>query len=82
MNVMTRQISLPLDRSITTAVRTLAMDAVENAKSGHPGAPMGLAEVAAVFGVATCAIIRQIPRQQMSRSLPVHSSYHLSGCAR
>ena len=28
--------------SITT-VRTLAMDAVEKAKSGHPGAPMGLA---------------------------------------
>src|SRR6516165_7291037 len=25
------------------------MDAVENAKSGHPGAPMGLAEVAAVL---------------------------------
>jgi transketolase len=49
MNVMTRQISLPLDRSITTAVRALAMDAVENAKSWHPGAPMGLAEVAAVL---------------------------------
>jgi len=28
------------------AVRALAMDAVEKAQSGHPGAPMGLAEVA------------------------------------
>ncbi|HEY7229849.1 MAG TPA: transketolase [Pseudolabrys sp.] len=46
---MTRQISQPLDRSITTALRALAMDAVENAQSGHPGAPMGLAEVAAVL---------------------------------
>ena len=29
-----------------TTVRTLAIDAVEQAKSGHPGAPMGLAPVA------------------------------------
>ena len=28
------------------AIRALAMDAVEAAKSGHPGAPMGLADVA------------------------------------
>jgi transketolase len=32
-------------RSINT-IRTLAMDAVERAKSGHPGAPMGLAPLA------------------------------------
>ncbi len=31
------------------AVRALAMDAVEQAKSGHPGAPMGLADVAEVL---------------------------------
>ncbi len=29
-----------------TTVRTLAIDAIEQAKSGHPGAPMGLAPVA------------------------------------
>ena len=31
------------------AVRALAMDAVEKAKSGHPGAPMGLADLAEVL---------------------------------
>jgi len=33
------------DLSINT-IRTLAMDAVQKANSGHPGAPMGLAPVA------------------------------------
>ena len=49
MNVITPQTSQRLDQPITAALRVLAMDAVENAKSGHPGAPMGLAEVAAVL---------------------------------
>ena len=31
------------------AVRALSMDAVQRANSGHPGAPMGLADVAEVF---------------------------------
>lgn len=35
----------PPELCITT-VRTLAIDAIEQAKSGHPGAPMGLAPVA------------------------------------
>ncbi|MDQ0503736.1 transketolase [Xanthobacter agilis] len=34
---------------VTAAVRALAMDAVEQAKSGHPGAPLGMAEIAAVL---------------------------------
>ena len=34
---------------ITAALRVLAMDAVEKAKSGHPGMPMGMAEIAAVL---------------------------------
>ena len=28
------------------AIRVLAMDAVEQARSGHPGMPMGMAEIA------------------------------------
>jgi transketolase len=35
-----------LDRLCIDTIRTLAMDAVQKAKSGHPGAPMGLAPVA------------------------------------
>ena len=30
-------------------IRCLAMDGVQAAKSGHPGAPMGLADIAAVL---------------------------------
>ncbi|GAB2897730.1 transketolase [Uliginosibacterium flavum] len=33
---------------ITGAIRALAMDAVQQANSGHPGMPMGMAEIAAV----------------------------------
>ncbi len=34
---------------ITSAIRALAMDAVQQANSGHPGAPMGMAEIAEVL---------------------------------
>jgi len=34
---------------ITNTIRTLTMDAVEQAKSGHPGTPMALAPVAYVL---------------------------------
>src|SRR4026209_2851149 len=34
------------ERELAHAIRALAMDAVEAAKSGHPGMPMGMAEVA------------------------------------
>ncbi|MEB2401457.1 transketolase [Parapusillimonas granuli] len=33
------------DSSMANAIRALAMDAVQQANSGHPGAPMGMAEV-------------------------------------
>ncbi|MFT6434760.1 MAG: transketolase [Candidatus Azotimanducaceae bacterium] len=33
----------------SNAIRALAMDAVEKAKSGHPGAPMGMADIAEVL---------------------------------
>jgi len=36
-------------KKIATAVRVLAMDGVQKANSGHPGMPMGCAEIAAVL---------------------------------
>ncbi|MEX2202439.1 MAG: 1-deoxy-D-xylulose-5-phosphate synthase N-terminal domain-containing protein, partial [Dongiaceae bacterium] len=36
-------------RDMANALRALAMDAVEQAKSGHPGMPMGMADVATVL---------------------------------
>ncbi len=35
--------------ALANAIRALAMDAVEQAKSGHPGMPMGMADVATVL---------------------------------
>src|SRR5579863_5955744 len=36
-------------RSLANAIRVLSMDAVEKAKSGHPGLPMGMADAATVL---------------------------------
>src|SRR3981189_2398096 len=45
--------SAPLSRAqhdrMANAIRALAMDAVEQAKSGHPGLPMGAADIATVL---------------------------------
>ncbi len=39
----------PSHRDLANAIRVLAMDAVEAAQSGHPGMPMGMADVATVL---------------------------------
>jgi transketolase len=44
-----RNVIPPVFNPITGAIRALAMDAVEQANSGHPGAPMGMAEIAEVL---------------------------------
>jgi transketolase len=36
-------------RELANCIRALAMDAVEKAKSGHPGMPMGMADIATVL---------------------------------
>ncbi|MBV7388775.1 transketolase [Pasteurellaceae bacterium TAE3-ERU1] len=36
-------------RELANAIRFLSMDAVQKAKSGHPGAPMGMADIAEVL---------------------------------
>jgi transketolase len=44
-----RKVNPPKYNDITGAIRALAMDAVQKANSGHPGAPMGMAEIAEVL---------------------------------
>ena len=48
MNAQVRPLSAPRAR-LCNALRMLAVDAVEAAKSGHPGMPMGMAEIAEVL---------------------------------
>ncbi len=40
---------MPTRRELANAVRALAMDAVQAANSGHPGMPMGMADIAEVL---------------------------------
>lgn len=40
---------MPSRKQLANAVRALSMDAVQKAKSGHPGAPMGMADIAEVL---------------------------------
>lgn len=44
-----KHVDLNDETIMATALRVLAMDAVEAAKSGHPGMPMGMADVATVL---------------------------------
>ena len=40
---------MPSRKELANAIRVLSMDAVQQAKSGHPGAPMGMADIAEVL---------------------------------
>jgi transketolase len=42
-------VTRPSRRRLANAIRMLSMDAVEAAKSGHPGMPMGMADIAEVL---------------------------------
>ena len=37
------------EQQAANAIKALAMDAVQRANSGHPGAPMGMADIAVVL---------------------------------
>jgi transketolase len=43
------EMHMPTRTELANAIRALSMDAVEQAKSGHPGAPMGMADIAEVL---------------------------------
>jgi len=49
MNSAAEQAAEVSTREMANAIRALAMDAVEQAKAGHPGMPMGMADVATVL---------------------------------
>ncbi|MFO1243128.1 MAG: transketolase [Rickettsiales bacterium] len=50
----------PAHKDMANALRALAMDAVEKAKSGHPGMPMGMADTATVLW---SEILKHHPKQ-------------------
>ncbi|SET17556.1 transketolase [Paracoccus homiensis] len=49
MDIDARRKADPEHWKLASAIRVLAMDAVESANSGHPGMPMGMADVATVL---------------------------------
>jgi transketolase len=56
---------------MANAIRFLSMDAVEKANSGHPGLPMGAADVATVLFTKYLKFDPKAPRSTRSSTSPV-----------
>lgn len=68
MSSMTSQrVKTDIDQIAIDTIRTLAMDTVQKAKSGHPGTPMGLAPVAYTLWQQA---LRMSPDEQPLLTLP------------
>ena len=64
---------MPSRFELANAVRVLAMDAVQAAQSGHPGAPMGLADVAEVDQPSGIRLHRASEHQFKAKRMPMHA---------
>jgi transketolase len=49
LKIVIQEKQMPSRRELANAIRALSMDGVQKAKSGHPGAPMGMADIAEVL---------------------------------
>ncbi|MFH1869949.1 MAG: transketolase [Pseudomonadota bacterium] len=49
LSIVSAPAAAPVGSVLSNAIRALAMDGVQKANSGHPGAPMGMAEIAEVL---------------------------------
>jgi transketolase len=58
----TRSTDAQLDRLCINTIRTLSMDAVQQARSGHPGTPVALAPL--VYTLRGTRTNRSLPFQQ------------------
>jgi transketolase len=79
---------MPSRQDLANAIRALSMDAVQKAKSGHPGAPMGMADIAQVLW---CDFLKHNPQNPSwsdrdrfvlsngHGSMLIYSLLHLSG---
>ena len=47
--ILSQVVHMSKNSELANAIRILSMDAVENARCGHPGMPMGMADIAEVL---------------------------------
>jgi hypothetical protein len=66
---------LDVDQQSVNTIRTLSMDAIQKANSGHPGAPMGLAAAGYVpSGPVSCGITPRIRTGLIETALSLRRS--------